>query len=451
LKIPRLVIAGTNSGVGKTLISCAVIHGIKKRGYSVQPFKVGPDYIDPSYLSSISKNETRNLDAWLMGEQELITSFTKNSNSDYSIIEGVMGFYDGLSGSSNFSSTHHTASLLNAPVILVLDASKTARSIAATVLGFKKFHKNSNIVGLILNKLGSKKHEMLCKQALDSIKIPIVGLIPKDSEHSLPSRHLGLIPVTEQVSIKNKIQTTAKKISDYIDIDKLIEISNNTSSFPKYKNEKIKNTKTTIAVALDNSFNFYYQDNLEALRREGAKIKYFSPISDSKIPNCDGIYIGGGFPEILGNLLQKNLKMKKMVKNLAETNVPIYAECGGLMYLTRSITFRNKKYSMVGLFDADTKMTKKMTLNYTKGQIKSNCIISTKSKNFRGHEFHYSEIDSIPHDSKFAYKLSIGEGIKNKQDGLINYNTLASYGHLYFDSSDYAQKFVEQCIKTSKR
>ncbi|HSB50388.1 MAG TPA: cobyrinate a,c-diamide synthase [Nitrosopumilaceae archaeon] len=451
MKIPRLVIAGTNSGVGKTLISCAVIHGIKKRGYSVQPFKVGPDYIDPSYLSSISKNETRNLDAWLMGERELIASFTKNSNSDYSIIEGVMGFYDGLSGSSNFSSTHHVASLLNAPVILVLDASKTARSIAATVLGFKKFHKNSNIIGLILNKLGSKKHEMLCKQALDSIKIPIVGLIPKDSEHSLPSRHLGLIPVTEQTLIKNKIQTIAKKISDYIDINKLIKISNNVSSLPKYKNKKIKNTKTTIAVALDNSFNFYYQDNLEALRREGAKIEFFSPISNSKIPNCDGIYIGGGFPEILGNLLQKNLKMKKSIKNLAEKNIPIYAECGGLMYLTRSITYQNKKYNMVGLFDVDTKMTKKMTLNYTKGQIKSNCIISTKSKNFRGHEFHYSEIDSIPHDSKFAYKLSIGEGIKNKQDGLIDYSTLASYGHLYFDSSDYAQKFVEQCIRTSKR
>lgn len=451
MKIPRLVIAGTNSGVGKTLISCAIIHGIKKQGYSIQPFKVGPDYIDPSYLSSISKNETRNLDAWLMGEQELITSFTKNSNSDCSIIEGVMGFYDGLSGTSNFSSTHHVASLLNSPVILVLDASKTARSIAATVLGFKKFHKNSKIVGLILNKLGSKKHEMLCKQALNSIKIPIVGLVPKDPEHSLPSRHLGLVPVTEQTSIKNKIQTIAKKISDHIDIDKLIEISNNTSSLPKYKNKKIKNVKTTIAVALDNSFNFYYQDNLEALQREGAKIRFFSPICDSKIPNCDGIYIGGGFPEILGNLLQKNLKMKKMIKNLAEKNVPIYAECGGLMYLTRSITFRNKKYNMVGLFDADTKMTKKMKLNYTKGHIESNCIISTKSKNFRGHEFHYSEIDSISHDSKFAYKLSIGEGIKNKQDGLIDYNTLASYGHLYFDSSDYAQKFVEQCIKTSKR
>lgn len=451
MKIPRLVIAGTNSGVGKTLISCAIIYGIKKRGYSVQPFKVGPDYIDPSYLSSISRNETRNLDAWLMGEQELISSFTKNSTSDYSIIEGVMGFYDGLSGLSNFSSTHHVASLLNSPVILILDASKTARSIAATVLGFKKFHKNSKIVGLILNKLGSTKHELLCKQALDLMKIPIIGSIPKNSDYSLPSRHLGLVPANEQVSIKNKIQTIVRKISDYIEIEKIIEICNSSSSLPKHKNTKIKNSRTTIAVALDNSFNFYYQDNLEALQREGARIKYFSPISDYKIPNCDGIYIGGGFPEILGSLLQKNQKMKKLIKKLAENGIPIYAECGGLMYLTRSISFGNKKYDMVGLFDADTKMTKKMKLNYTKGQIKSNCIISTKLKNFRGHEFHYSEIDSLSNDSKFAYKLSIGEGIKNKLDGLITHNSLASYGHLYFDSSDFATKFVEQCIRTSKK
>jgi cobyrinic acid a,c-diamide synthase len=251
--------------------------------------------------------------------------------------------------------------------------------------------------------------------------------------------------------MRNKIHLIAKKISDYIDIDKLIMISNKTSSISKPKNKKIKKSKTTIAVALDNSFSFYYHDNLEALRREGAKIKYFSPISDLKIPSCDGIYIGGGFPEVLGNLLQKNQKMKKMIKNLAEKEIPIYAECGGLMYLTKSIGFGIKKYTMVGLFDAETKMTKKMTLNYTEGKIKSNCIISSKSKNLRGHEFHYSEINSIPRDSKFAYKLSIGNGIKNKQDGMMEYNTLASYGHLYFDSSDYAQRLVENCVRISRR
>ena len=211
MKIPRLVIAGTTSGVGKTAITCAIIYGMKKNGYSVQPFKVGPDYIDPSYLSSISQNNARNLDAWLMGNQELLSSFTKNSKSNCSIIEGVMGYYDGFSGLSNYSSTHHVACLLKSPVILVLDASKTARSIAATALGFKKFHKNSRIVGVILNKIGSKKHEILCKQALQSLKIVVLGSIPKDPELSLASRHLGLIPVSENTSMRKKIHSVAKK------------------------------------------------------------------------------------------------------------------------------------------------------------------------------------------------------------------------------------------------
>ena len=187
MKLPRLVIAGSTSGVGKTSITCGIIFGLKKRGYSIQPFKVGPDYIDPSYLSAISKNETKNLDVWLMGKQELIQSFTRNSKSDISIIEGVMGYYDGFGGKTNLASTHHVATLLNCPVILILDASKTSRSIAATALGFTKFHKNSRIVGIILNKIGSKKHEDLCRSALSGLKIPIVGVIPKNSSNNLES------------------------------------------------------------------------------------------------------------------------------------------------------------------------------------------------------------------------------------------------------------------------
>ena len=185
MKLPRLVIAGSTSGVGKTSITCAIIFGLKKRGYSIQPFKVGPDYIDPSYLSAISKNETKNLDVWLMGKQELIHSFTRNSKSDISIIEGVMGYYDGFGGKTNLASTHHVATLLDCPVILILDASKTSRSIAATALGFTKFHKNSRISGIILNKIGSKKHEELCRSALSVLKIPIIGVIPKSSSKNL--------------------------------------------------------------------------------------------------------------------------------------------------------------------------------------------------------------------------------------------------------------------------
>jgi len=440
LKIPRLVIAGITSGVGKTSITSAIIYGIKKRGYRIQPFKVGPDYIDPSYLSAISGKDAKNLDVWLMGESEILHSFVKNSTSDISVIEGVMGYYDGFGGKTNYASTHHVASLLKSPTILILDASKTARSIAATALGFAKFHHNSRIVGIILNKIGSKKHESMCKQALASLKVPILGSILRNSE-ILESRHLGLIPVKEQRLLQNKIRKVSREVSDSLDIDKIIQICKNVSDLPKVQAKKIKKPIATVAVALDSSFNFYYHDNLEALRREGAKLKFFSPVTDKKIPGCDLIYIGGGFPEVLGQSLERNTTMRNLIKKYAENGIPIYAECGGLMYLTKSISFGKKKYKMVGLFDAETQMTKKMTLNYTEGRITSRCLVSGPAK-FRAHEFHYSKIRNLPRDVKLVYDLKIGEGISGKKDGLSEYNTLASYCHLYFDSAKYASRLI---------
>ena len=441
LKFPRLVVGGATSGVGKTSITSAIIYGIKKHGYSVQPFKVGPDYIDPSYLSAISKNDAKNLDVWLMGESELVQSFVRNSASDVSIIEGVMGYYDGFSGKTNYASTHHVASLLKAPTVLVLDASKAARSIAATALGFAKFHRNSRIIGIILNKIGSKKHEKMCRQALANLKVPILGSILKNSE-SLESRHLGLIPVREQKSLQNKIRKVSREISDTIDIDKIIQICKNVPQLPKAQPKKFKKPTVTVSVALDSSFNFYYHDNLAALRREGAKLKFFSPVSDKKIPACDLIYIGGGFPEVLGQLLERNTTMRKLIKKYAEDGMPIYAECGGLMYLTKSISLGKKRYKMVGLFDAETQMTKKMTLNYTEGRIRSNCLVSIPAR-FRAHEFHYSKIRNLPKDARLVYDLKIGEGIANKKDALSEYNTLASYCHLYFDSAKYAKRMLD--------
>ena len=440
--IPRLVISGSTSGVGKTSITSAIIYGLKKRGYTIQPFKVGPDYIDPSYLSSISNNETKNLDVWLMGFSELVMSFVRSSISNISIIEGVMGYYDGFDGKTNYASTHHVATLLQAPVILILDASKTSRSIAATALGFTKFHKNSRISGIILNKIGSKKHDTLCRHALENLNIPIIGSIPKISNNTLESRHLGLIPVTEQKQLQKKIKQVSKEIADYLDFEKIVKICKNVEHLPKIKPRKFKKVKTSIAVALDSSFNFYYHNNIEALRREGAKIKFFSPLSDKKIPNCDCIYIGGGFPEILGKKLSQNNTMKKSIKQAAENGTPIYAECGGLMYLTKSIKNQNQKYKMVGLFDAETEMTKKMTLNYTDGRITSNCLISSP-RNFHAHEFHYSRITNIPKDAKFLYDLNIGEGISSNKDGISEYNVVASYCHLYFDSAKFASSIIK--------
>jgi cobyrinic acid a,c-diamide synthase len=451
LKIPRLILAGVTSGVGKTSITCGIIHALQQKGYSVQPFKVGPDYIDPSYLSSIARKDTFNLDVWLMGKNRLLESFASNSTSDISIIEGVMGYYDGFEGNSNLASTHHVASITKSPTILVIDASKAARSVAAIALGFLKFHNNSRIKGIILNKVGSKKHEILCREAIEKTKLPILGVIQKNPDLDLQSRHLGLIPTKEDRALHQKIKQTSKIISSSLDVEKILQILQNSIPLKIPKKKFYNKPKITIAVALDNSFNFYYRDNLEALKREGASLKFFSPVKDKKLPQADGIYIGGGFPEILGESLEKNQIMRKKIKQLSEDNTPIYAECGGLMYLTKSIDYGKKVSKMVGVFDAETKMTKKMKLNYTKGNIITKNIISDKKHQIQGHEFHYSKLESISSDSKFAYELKIGDGIKNHFDGMIQYNTLASYGHLYFESSDYAQIFVKNCIKSSRR
>lgn len=451
MKIPRIVLAGATSGVGKTSISCGLIYALQKQGHSVQPFKVGPDYIDPSYLSSISKQEACNLDAWLMGSRQVLESFASNSNSDISVIEGVMGFYDGSAGSSNFASTHHVASITKSPVILAVDASKTSRSIAATVLGFQKFHRNSRISGVILNKIGSKRHEFLCRQAIEQTKLPVLGVVYKNPELSFESRHLGLVPAVADKRLQKKLTSASKAISDSLDVQSILEIIKSSPPLPYVAKPRMKKPKVAISVALDGSFNFYYRDNLNALRREGADLKFFSPTRNRKLSHSDGIYIGGGFPEVLGSRLEKNQFMRKKIRQLSEDGMPIYAECGGLMYLTKSIVHGSRRYKMVGVFDAETKMTKKMKLNYTRGKIVSKNVISSRSHAFHGHEFHYSELQSVSSDSRFAYDLEVGTGIKNNRDGMVLGNTLASYGHLYFDSSDYAGAFVKNCESFSRR
>jgi len=449
--MPRIVVAGTTSGVGKTSITTAIIHGLQERGYSVQPFKVGPDFIDPSYLSSVSGKIAHNLDSWMMGKNGVLKNFVQNSQEDISIIEGVMGYYDGFSGKSSFASTYDVANITKSNVILVLDASKAARSIAATALGFKNFEKNSRICGVILNKIGSKKHEILCRDALKKVGLSILGVIPRDNDLNLESRHLGLIPVREKQSLDKKIKSIAKSLSGFIEIEKIIKLAKNGPNLPKIPVRKSEKIQTKIAVALDESFNFYYQDNLDELRRLGAELVFFSPVSDKKIPTCDGIYIGGGFPEVKGDLLQRNKTMTRLVKKYAEDGLPIYAECGGLMYLTKSIIYKSGKFAMVGLFDAVTVMEKRLKLNYTSAKIGPGSPFSLQSKTVKGHEFHYSELDLLSKDSKFAYDMSIGIGIKDKKDGLTVHNTLASYMHVHFANSPIAANFVKSCISYSKK
>src|ERR1051325_1387582 len=357
------------------------MHAFKnKKGLLVQPFKIGPDFIDPSYHKIITGKESRTLDAWFMGKHGVISTFANATKDvDIGIVEGVMGLFDGMSGRNDFASTAYIAKILDAPIILVVDAAKAARSIAAMIFGYLNFDKKLKIIGIILNNVSGPKHQKyLVEACTNSINVPILGIVKRDKGLKMDERHLGLIPSSElEPSQRNKIVRLANKISEEIYYDKIISLINlRKSKLTKPISDKSKNPKLVkIAIALDNSFNFYYSENLNVLRNLGAEITYFSPISDTSIPDgVSGIILGGGFPEVMADKLNSNQSMLKSIKKAGEQGIPVYGECGGLMYLTKSITgYKNSKkvFRMVGIVDATTKMTGRLTLNYTNADLNS--------------------------------------------------------------------------------
>ena len=456
MNIPRIVIGGVTSAVGKTTISTAIMYTLKQKGLHVQPFKVGPDFIDPSYHTYVTGRQSRNLDVWMMGENGVLKCFhNASSGADIAVVEGVMGLFDGISGKDDFSSTAQVAKILNAPVILVIDAGKAARSIAAIATGFLHFDKKLRIIGTILNNVAGDKHANFITEAFaDKVKVPIIGIVRRSKEITMVERHLGLIPTPElEEKQKRAIFQSAKFVSEQIDLDKIKYLLDKVQTTDPLQ-KQLPNGQIKIAVALDESFNFYYADNLDALREQKAELIFFSPINDCKLPeNIHGVILGGGFPEVLADKLEKNQSMGKSITKAAENGIPIYGECGGLMYLTRSIKGysgnEGKKRNMVGLIDADTFISGKLTLNYTEAN--SNASIFGKISKVRGHEFHYSRIENIAKDSKFAYVMRRGNGIDNKNDGFIVYNCLASYMHLHFADSRLPKRFIESCIKCTRR
>ncbi|MDQ3836108.1 MAG: cobyrinate a,c-diamide synthase, partial [Thermoproteota archaeon] len=310
MQVPRIILAGVTSGVGKTSVALGVMQGLSKRGFKVQPFKVGPDFIDPSYHSFITKRKSHNLDVWLMGQAGLLQCFaTASHDADIAVVEGVMGLYDGLSGKNNFASTAHVAKILDAPVILIVDASKGARSIAAVILGFLHFDRKLRIAAVILNKVAGERHARYITDAIEAkIKIPVVGVIYRNSEIHLEERHLGLIPATELDTAKGQmILKTAKYIAECIETDRILGLCSKSALPDAPDQPKRRPARVRIGIALDESFNFYYVDNLVALQRCGAQLVYFSPVNDKKLPDeLHGLIIGGGFPEVLADKLESN-------------------------------------------------------------------------------------------------------------------------------------------------
>jgi cobyrinic acid a,c-diamide synthase len=455
MQISRVVVAGVTSGVGKTSVALGIMRGLRKSGLRVQPFKVGPDFIDPSYHSLITNRKSRNLDVWMMGKRGVLDCFASAcQDADVAVIEGVMGLYDGVSGKSDFASTAHVAKILDAPVVLVVDASKGARSIAAIILGFLHFDRKLRIGAIILNKVAGERHAKYITDALgDATKVPVIGTLYRNSKLQMQERHLGLVPALELRATKNQIiSRTARYIAESINLDKVLRLCSSTP-LPDSHYSARRPAKARIAVALDESFNFYYVDNLLALKRSGAKLVFFSPVKDEKLPDdVHGLMLGGGFPEVLADKLEKNRSIVGSIRRAVNEGMPVYAECGGLMYLTRSISGyqgESRARKMAGIIDADTVMTGRLTLNYTDAYCSGSIFGNT---HLRGHEFHYSSIRDIARDSRFAYSMKRGNGITGNQDGLIiNDNGLAAYMHLHFANRKLSDRIVLASIKFSRR
>jgi cobyrinic acid a,c-diamide synthase len=391
----------------------------------------------------------------MMGRKGVLECFASAcQDADVAVIEGVMGLYDGVSGKNDFASTAHVAKILDAPIVLVVDASKGARSIAAIILGFLHFDRKLQIRAIILNKVAGEKHAKYIIDALaDKVKVPVIGVLYRNSKVQMQERHLGLVPALELKAAKNDmISHTARYISESLDLDKILKLCSSTLLMDaRYSPERP--AKARIAIALDESFNFYYADNLAAIKKSGANLVFFSPVKDEKLPDdVHGLILGGGFPEVLADKLEGNRSMIRSIRRAVDEGMPIYGECGGLMYLTRSISgYRGERKvrKMVGIVDADTIMTGMLTLNYTDadctGPIFGNIHL-------RGHEFHYSSIENIASDSRFAYSMKKGNGITGKYDAfIINDNSLAAYMHLHFADRKLSDRLVLSSVKFSHR
>ncbi len=448
MKNNGIIIAAPSSGSGKTTITLGIMLALKEKGYSVQPFKVGPDYIDPGYHTYATGKKSENLDTWMGSEDTVKYIFAKRSlGSDISIIEGVMGLFDGKSEKSIKGSTAEIAKILKMPVIIVLDISSMARTAAAIIKGLKEMDRDIKIAGIILNMAGSNYHCSIVKYSIETLSgIRVIGCIKRDTKLKLNSRHLGLIPFIEEYQSKEFLTYLSGKITSEVNIDQLIDISKKSGDLNyRLKEYRPRNPRVTIGVAYDKAFNFYYNENFDLLKNYGARIEYFSPMESKELPDVDGIYIGGGFPEIYAEKLSSNKKFLYDIRSKILNGMPVFAECGGYIYLSKSIEMGNKNYSMLGLINASVSM-KGLTLGYRNIVSRDDNILFKKGMKIRGHEFHYSRI-LYDNDNEYAYDINEG-----KNDGYYDENILAGYSHLYFPSNKkIPERFVKSCYIYSKK
>jgi cobyrinic acid a,c-diamide synthase len=443
MAFPRIVIAALRGGSGKTIVSVGLIASWRKRGMAIAPFKKGPDFIDAGWLALAASHPCHNLDTFLMPTDQILLSFTSRTNaSDLAVIEGNRGLYDGidLEGST---STSELAKLLKTPVVLVIDCTKSTRTVAAMVLGCLQFDPEVNISGIILNRVAGARHEAIVRKSVKKYcALPVLGAIPKMEGEAFPERHMGLVPTPEHNWADESVEKAAEMAQKYLDLDRLLSIAKAApplTAIPEILADetgalrKKPGAAPRIGVIRDAAFQFYYPENLEALELAGAEIVTVSALTDKKLPTLDGLYIGGGFPETHARALSGNQGFRRDVGRMAEKGLPIYAECGGLMYLGESLMFDGVAYPMVGVFPVTFGFSRQPEGHgYTVYKVEKNNPYFETGLEVRGHEFHYSSVLSWqgkPDD--LAFRVTRGIGFSGKRDGLCYKNTLATYSHVH--------------------
>ena len=460
-----IVIAGERSGVGKTTVTLALLACLKYRGIQVQSFKVGPDYIDPMFHEYVTGRPCRNLDPVLTSEAYVQQCFVRYSqNVEFAVVEGVMGMFDGVGNSQwvienqlpiAFASTAHIARLLDLPVLLVLDCSRLSGSVAAIAHGYRSFDPKIRLAGVVLNRVGSDRHLQLLKEALEPLQIPILGVLRRQDNISIPDRHLGLVPTGELSQLDAIIDQLADLAENCFDWEQLLPLLKSNTVGAGFTNS-LSLAQTTlinppfespirIAVARDRAFNFYYADNLDLLQQLGAELVFWSPLTDELPKGVQGLYFGGGFPEVFAQELAENKLARESVRNAILTGMPTYAECGGLMYLCEEIVdFQNQSWSMVGILPTTAEMGARLTLGYRQATALQESPILPAGTTVWGHEFHRSQLSKKPTKPLFQVR---GYHSPVTEEGWQMYRVHASYVHLHFGGSlEMAKRFLENCL-----
>lgn len=473
MSIPRVLIAGLRGGSGKTVVSLGLVAAWRKQGYSVAPFKKGPDYIDAAWLSTAAETPCRNLDLFLMSPETVVRSFVDSAaEADVAVIEGNRGLYDGMDARGTYS-TAELAKLLRVPVVLVVDCTKSTRTVAASVLGCQQLDPQVDIRGVILNQTAGPRHDSVLRAAIEQdCGLPVMGAVARMPQQIFPERHLGLVPPQEHEQQTHAIQQVADVAEQYLDLEAIWSLARQAPALekgartlfpaqkgsdpfsPSFSPSDAKPQAARIGVFRDAAFQFYYPENLEALAREGASLIEISPLCEAKLPDVDALYIGGGFPETLAAALAENKPFLDSLRRSIDGGLPVYAECGGAVFLGEKLVYDEKEYPMAGVLPV-------VFVFHTKPQGHGYAVLETVGDNpfyaigdsIRGHEFHYTCIEaSAAKDLTFAFRVQRGYGFDGRRDGLCRHNVLASYTHVHaLGTESWAPAVVRAAVKFSAR